>query len=642
MVRIGGTGAFACAVAIAVAGCTASATPAPSASSSAQPSVASASTQSAPASAPQASAPTPAPTVSQQAPSGGLPRSWTRSADLLAIDGSPYVIAAPGGGFLAVVSDARRVLIALQSPDGQTWSQISDPVGTTCVPTAVCGVTPTGLAAGGQTLVMIGRDESMAVAGIWTSPDGKAWTRIRTVPDLHRGDLSGLVATPVGFAAVVNSPFGSPPDVGVVIGSADGRSWTVSWLHTQGTAAAGSMLDAVAATDAGYAALGTTAMGLTVWRSRDGQTWTAKALPGGKDIGFGGSLVVQDREIWAFKAEDIWQSDTANAHRWVSTDGGVSWADGGQGPRFNLLTATISLPTGLVAVGSPATSGQAGGGPIWTSPDGTAWTAGSMGGAESRTNDVAESIAESNGRVVVGGWTDIDKSTATGDEAQAQGRLVFWVGDALTPPALAPLPSPQPPEPTATPSSSPGTAEASQWPMPHQDPGVEALLPTTVGGKPYAVGSLLMPIEQDQPGGDMCIYFCPGEIGGWARKLGIASGLVSFGVAAPKGATGDQATAIFALQPPAPSGGAPILDVKLEDAWVATHATDGVGGRQDLTLTLGGKRVRLVMIPAGSYLNRYIYAHGGTLYVVVIQIPGGLEDPRHPGPFADAVFAALP
>lgn len=548
--------------------------------------------------------------------------------------------AAPGGGFLAVVSDARQVLVTLQSSDGQTWSQISDQVGNACIPTVVCGVTPMGLAARGQTLVMIGRDESMDVGGIWTSPDGKAWKRVRTLPDLNRGELSGLVATPSGFAAVVDSPFGSPPDVGVVIGSADGSSWSLSWLHAQAAPNAGPSLEAVAATDAGYVALGSVAMEPTVWRSRDGKSWTAKPLPGANYAGFGGSFVVRGREIWAFKPEGILPPSTGNAHRWVSTDGGISWTDGGPGPAFNLLNAAISLPAGFVAAGRPDT--PTAGGPIWTSPDGTTWTPAVTGGAASRTNDVAASIAQADGHVVVAGSTDIDKATATGDDARASSRLVFWVVDATAPPALAPLPTPKP-RPTATPSSSSGTADASQWPMPHQAPDVEALLPTTIGGSSYAVGSLLMPIERDLAGGDMCFLFCPGEVGGWARKLGISAGLASVAYATPERVTGGSAAVVIALRLPAAAGTGPIADAKLVDAWVVTHTKSSYGGLQGTSLTLGGKRVRLVVMSLlSSDLNRYAYAHNGTLYLVGIYTGNAPMDPAKPGPLADEVFAALP
>jgi hypothetical protein len=61
-------------------------------------------------------------------------------------------------------------------------------------------------------------------------------------------------------------------------------------------------------------------------------------------------------------------------------------------------------------------------------------------------------------------------------------------------------------------------------------------------------------------------------------------------------------------------------------------------------LTLGGKHVRLVVLSLlSSDLDRYIYAHAGTLYLVGIYSKSdGPPNIMEPGPLADEVFAALP
>ena len=641
MIRL--AGAILCAVAVAVAGCTVAVTPSSSAPA-AHPAISAAPGQSSGPSTSQPAGSVPAATSVAPAAPEGLPRTWTRSEDLdLAIRGEPSVAASPDGGFVAVVSDARNVAAVLHSPDGQAWSEVAAPLDGRCGPTALCGATPTGIAANAETLVVTGQDEAMDVAAVWTSPDGGSWTRMRTLPDLRGGRLSGLVRTPSGFAAVVNgSPGTAPGSIGVVLGSADGGSWSVAWLPAP-SGASDRLLNAVVGTGAGYAAVGSIGPAVAAWSSPDGRAWSATTMSGKADIGFGGGLVAHDGALWAFVPVDIWQPGVTNAFRWTSTDGGVTWAQGGSGPPFNLLRAVLSPLGGLVAIGRPAASQPGESSPIWTSVDGTAWTAATIGGAASRANDTVTSIAESNGRLVVAGWTDLDKGTSTGSDASSTGRLVFWLGDAATPPTLAAIPTPRPSETTALSSPSPGAASPSARPMPHQAPDAEALLPTTIGDTRYAIGSQLLPIEQDMAGGDMCFLFCPGEIGGFARKLGIPSGLASIAYAVPEGATGGPAAVIFAVRLPASGGSAPIADAKLEDAWVATHASPDPRYKQGAPLTLGGKHVRLVVNSSlTSDLNRYIYAHAGTLYLVGIYTSDSLQDVTKPGPVADRVFAALP
>jgi hypothetical protein len=567
-----------------------------------------------------------------------LPRTWTRSADLdLAILGEPWITAAPDGGFVAVVSDAPNAVAVLRSLDGSAWSGVAVPEEGPCGASAMCRVTPTGIAANAETLVITGQDEAMAVAAVWTSADGERWTRIRTLPDLRDGQLSGLVRTPSGFAAVVNGFEG----VGVVLGSADGRSWSVAWLAAPANVSDG-RLNAVVATGGGYAAVGRVGTTVAAWTSPDGRSWTAATMPGKDGIGFGGGLVAHDGELWAFVPVDIWQAGSTNAFRWVSTDGGATWAQGGPGPRFNLLRAVLSPRGGLVAIGRPVTSQAGDSSPIWTSVDGSTWTAASLGGAASRAHDTVTSIAESNGRLVVAGWIDVDTGASTGN-ASASERLVFWVGDATTPPTLAPTPTPRPSPPAAVSSPSPGAANPTVGPLLHQAPDAEALLPATIGDTRYTLDSVLMPIEKDMPGGDLCFLFCPGEVGGWARELGVNSGLASIAYARPEHATGNTAAVILALRVPASAGSGPIADAKLEEAWVATHAGQDPRFQQGPPLTLGGKRVRLVVRSfLNSDFNRYIYAHAGTLYLVGIYTADGLQDVMKPGPLANRVFAALP
>jgi hypothetical protein len=220
----------------------------------------------------------------------------------------------------------------------------------------------------------------------------------------------------------------------------------------------------------------------------------------------------------------------------------------------------------------------------------------------------------------------------------AAGR--FETAQTTAPPRASPAAT-TPPRPTPAPAASPSAEPTRQ--QPHQALDVEALLPTTVGDVRYDVGSIVIPIDQDLAGGDICIYFCPGEVGDWAR-LGTSSGNASVAFAVPASLTGDTAAIILAVRLPAATGAGPISDSQLEDAWVATHPQDQLGDEQGYPMSLGGRHVRLVVQTLlSSDLNRYIHAHAGTLYLVGIYArSGSLPDITKPGPLADAVFAALP
>jgi hypothetical protein len=214
-------------------------------------------------------------------------------------------------------------------------------------------------------------------------------------------------------------------------------------------------------------------------------------------------------------------------------------------------------------------------------------------------------------------------------------------GDFLATARFETQPAPTP-SPTATPRESPTPAPTPA--QPHQAPEAEAMLPGSIGGIRYETGSMTVPIEEDLPVGDVCWYYCPGEIGNWARKLGIATGSASVAWALPATTTGDTAAIIIAVRLPAIAGGKQPSDGRLEDAWVATHPQDQLGDKQGLPLRLGGKEVRLVVRSLlADDLNRYIHAGGGTLFLVgVYSKSGELADVTKPGALTEEVFAALP
>jgi hypothetical protein len=238
------------------------------------------------------------------------------------------------------------------SADGVTWEFISDPA-----------LSP------GSIRAMAGSGVNLVAAGsaVWTSDDGRRWTRVEDVP-------SGPAITAVGYGP---SGWVALADGGTAWFSANGRRWRVAQASFDALADGGPTyiadedvccevtLRGVANTAGTYLAVGAVACRkcigrAAIWRSADGQAWTrvpyqvaferaplsaVTVLPTGRVVAVGrGSALVSD-------------------------DQGVTWD---ATPAFGAGDASVLALVGdeLLAAGLP---GDVYAGAYWRSSDGLTW-----------------------------------------------------------------------------------------------------------------------------------------------------------------------------------------------------------------------------------------------------------------------------
>jgi hypothetical protein len=108
------------------------------------------------------------------------------------------------------------------SADGVTWRPVPDD------PTAFANAEVRAIAQLGSGYVaigVVGTAQQVTGSVAWTSPDGRAWTRIDSA-DLGRGRAVALVAAPTGGLVAVGSDLDEHEAFAWT--SADGRSWTLA------------------------------------------------------------------------------------------------------------------------------------------------------------------------------------------------------------------------------------------------------------------------------------------------------------------------------------------------------------------------------------------------------------------------------
>lgn len=287
------------------------------------------------------------------------------------------VVAGPQGvlGVGGRYGDSEGVVAIWRSADGITWTSAPDDAslhGGGFLTMATIVDTDGGwLAVGGESLSCIPRACRLVRAVTWTSPDGLAWTRgVDSAAMLH-AEMWGVVHTPSDYLAVGDAAADpSQTDSAIrpaVWTSSDGRSWTRSAELPLVPAAEDSdvILDSVATVGARVVAVGhvstqTSAAARAFAWWRDGDTWSVTeigqfipsqgvrlvAVPGGLLALFGpGTGTSCSSSIW-------------------SSDDGSSWSCIGNDPVFadsTVSDAAVS-PDAEVLVGS-GPDGAA----VWTS-----------------------------------------------------------------------------------------------------------------------------------------------------------------------------------------------------------------------------------------------------------------------------------
>jgi hypothetical protein len=151
-------------------------------------------------------------------------RSWTRVPGQAAFDQASMrtVAAVPGIGLVAGGTDARQTTaLAWTSADGRTWARI--PLG------GASGlgsrVTVAAVVAGGPGAVAVGSaasDAQSTSAVVWTSPDGRHWSRMPSGSELAYAEMTGVTGAGSGLIAVGDASIPDEPIAAVWLSPA---SW---------------------------------------------------------------------------------------------------------------------------------------------------------------------------------------------------------------------------------------------------------------------------------------------------------------------------------------------------------------------------------------------------------------------------------
>jgi len=256
------------------------------------------------------------------------------------------------------------------STDGRTWTRRT-------TPSSFGGASVADVASGPSDGMVIG-DTGWDHPWIWTSPDGASWTRepmpagvfagahLRRVAAWGSGwILVGSVGGLESRCCVNSGPTGQP----AAWYSSDGITWTRATTRTPVTGRG--ELETLDAGLAGLVAMeevgGASSGSSILWTSTDGRTWTHAPMSG-----------AQQSPLRSFASDGthiLWEGWAASGPLplFVSGDG-VSWralniggatetaplGDNSSGPQVR--TATL-MPNGLVAIGDDGTTGT---GVIWT------------------------------------------------------------------------------------------------------------------------------------------------------------------------------------------------------------------------------------------------------------------------------------
>ena len=220
-----------------------------------------------------------------------------------------FDVAAGAPGIVAIGYAARPNLQAAAwfSPDGASWERITlGDVNSTRVNAVTWD---------GRSFVAVGEDRSQftdlkdlptatARAAVWTSADGRTWTRvphttvldvggfIDTMEDPMTGGMRGVITGPAGLIAVGSVCQNNPA-------ACQSAAWTstdgTSWERVVGMPTLPGVLKAVATSGSGYVAVGAQSCGSTplsevagcpalILTSPDGQAWTRQPFEQSGDL----------------------------------------------------------------------------------------------------------------------------------------------------------------------------------------------------------------------------------------------------------------------------------------------------------------------------------------------------------------------
>ncbi len=223
--------------------------------------------------------------------------TWSLVSDEGTFGGSQeiYGLTAGGPGFVAVGTTGYvegSAAAVWTSPDGIAWTRIPDTAETY---TAGTRATMTAVAVAGSGLVAVGRDHHDDTdAAVWTSPDGITWTRVPHDAAIFGGpdDQTMEAVTPGGPGLVAVGQDGGGDGVGAAVWtSPDGRAWTriPADLDTFGGSEARGMWG-ITTDGPELVAVGAVGSGSAIWTSPDGVVWVSVPQNQGDFENDGGSM----------------------------------------------------------------------------------------------------------------------------------------------------------------------------------------------------------------------------------------------------------------------------------------------------------------------------------------------------------------
>lgn len=344
--------------------------------------------------------------------------------------------------------------------------------------TAITATTGPGLFAIGDLMSANAPDGRPRHPTTWTSPDGRAWTRL---PDnfafVSRRNgreyvVTDLVAAGDGFVAVglEEQTDGSSADA-AAWSSPDGHTWAQA-IVADGT---GRTMDQVVATDDGFVAIGEArydvhagfGAGTAIWTSTDGLTWTrladTEAPARGtalRAIAAGPPGFLAAASLEHPQGDEVPPRQPVTAGIWRSDDA-IHWEPVPGSPLG--VAQIVHMADGWIALGSTVTGATAA--PVWwRSQDGRSWTriaVPPLNGLPAGTSVYGQRLAGGAAGILalgereddfsaVGwssvdgvGWTPLDLAPilagATVDELHAVGGSILLVGDRMAAGAQDPV-----------------------------------------------------------------------------------------------------------------------------------------------------------------------------------------------------------
>jgi hypothetical protein len=313
----------------------------------------------------------------------GIPNAGTGAAATGAFPGYPgqhgtvtvSSMAAAGGTRLAVGSADGHPAIWHRAADG-TWTLVS--ASSPAVYQQPGTEDLTGVAYGPAGWIAIGGGDQQPV--LLTSADGVTWQPLVgqaqaafAMPGIH---LMGVAAGRSGYAVVGKQVSGGRV-FAIMWSSANLRDWQMGSNGGLDGRLKSSAANAVAATAAGFVAVGSHGNSHAIWTSADGRNWTVSDVPepAGASTATLRVVAVNGTRVAAAGYAVTKAGDVPVVV--VSADGGQHWsqlvlpAPGGVGT----VTALTAAGNGFVAAGQAGPAGGAQQTVTWSSRDGLSWSA---------------------------------------------------------------------------------------------------------------------------------------------------------------------------------------------------------------------------------------------------------------------------